>query len=331
MPTNKQRRDAARRRLERQLERREQRSEVHKRRAMIATVVGCLILLVAIGIVVGVVVSSSSKSKPTAAATTSAAASTGAATSSPAASSSAAAPAGVTTGPCGYTVATAANGEKIKNTGLPPDPKPTPTKTLTVDFATNRGAVQVQLDGKAAPCIVQGLSFLINKKYYDNTTCHRLVSSGIFVIQCGDPFGDGSGNPSFTMKDENLTAAKYTTGMVAMANSGPNTNGSQFFFITKDSTSLPKSYTVVGKVTSGMDVLQKVAAGGSDNANGTGDGHPKLPLTFKTVKIAAVAGGGATPGVGPSPTLITPKATAVTPKTTAPASPTATAPSAPAS
>ena len=96
--------------------------------------------------------------------------------------------------------------------------------------------------------------------------------------------GTGSGGPGYESKDENLTKADYSAvGTVAMANGGPGTDGSQFFIIWKDSSSLPKSYTEIGHVAAGMDVVQKVATAGSDNANGTGDGAPKLPITLTTV------------------------------------------------
>jgi peptidyl-prolyl cis-trans isomerase B (cyclophilin B) len=173
----------------------------------------------------------------------------------------------------------------LTGVGLPPDPKKTPKKTYTVDFNTNQGQVSVQLNGAGAPCNVQSLVYLIGKKFYDNTACSRLVTSGIFVLQCGDPSATGAGGPTYQTKDENLAKANYTTGMIAMANSGKNTNGSQFFFITKDSTTLPKNYTVIGKVTKGMDVIQKVAAKGSDNATGDGDGRPNLDTIFKTVRL----------------------------------------------
>ncbi|HEU5271997.1 MAG TPA: peptidylprolyl isomerase, partial [Jatrophihabitans sp.] len=128
--------------------------------------------------------------------------------------------------------------------------------------------------------------YLINKKFYDNTGCPRSVNSGIFVVQCGDPTGTTAGGPTYTTKDENLAKANYTAGTLAMANAGANTNGSQFFFITKDSNgSLGKNYTVIGHVTGGLAILQKVAAGGDDGSNQAGGGKPNIPLYFKTVRM----------------------------------------------
>ena len=308
MPTNKQRRESARRHLERQLQRRQEQEAAQKRRMLIATIAGSLILVVVVVVVV-IAVTNDNGTKPAAAGSSSASSSSASAFVS-----------SKTTGPCGYTSADLAQNPNLKNTGFPPDPKPTPTKTIVADFATNRGTIQVTFDGKAAPCNVQSLAYLIGKKFFDNTPCPRAVDQGIYAVQCGDPTGTGSGGPSYTVKDENLAAAKYTAGAVAMANGGPNTNGSQFFFVTKDSSKgLAKSYTVVGHVTKGLDILQKVVAGGNDGSNQAGGGKPKLPLGFTTVKIASVVGGGPTPGTGPSPTVVTPSPTA------APAQPTPTA------
>jgi peptidyl-prolyl cis-trans isomerase B (cyclophilin B) len=104
------------------------------------------------------------------------------------------------------------------------------------------------------------------------------------VLQCGDPSGTGSGGPGYTFNDENLTGATYPKGTVAMANSGPNTNGSQFFLVFTD-TQLSPNYTPFGRITSGLDVLEKVAKGG---VNGTGgDGAPKIPVQLKKVTVAA--------------------------------------------
>jgi peptidyl-prolyl cis-trans isomerase B (cyclophilin B) len=307
VPTNKQRREAARRHLERQLQRRQEQEATQKRRMLIATIAGSLILVVVVVVVV-IAVTNDNGTKPAAAGSSSASSSPSAFVSSK------------TTGPCGYTSADLAQNPNLKNTGFPPDPKPTPTKTVVADFATNRGTIQVTFDGKSAPCNVQSIAYLIGKKFYNNTPCPRAVDSGIFVVQCGDPTGTGAGGPSYTVKDENLAAAKYTAGTVAMANGGPNTNGSQFFFITKDSSKgLQKNYPVIGHVTKGLDILQKVVNGGNDGSNQAGGGKPKLPLSFGTVKITSVVGGGPTPGTGPSPTVVTPSPTAT------PAQPTPTA------
>ena len=306
MPTNKQRREAARRHLERQLERRQQEAARRKQRNLIATVVGIVVVLAVIILVVVMATGDSKKKKPAAASSTSASASPSASASNASAK---------TAGACGYTQGTAAS----KDVGIPPDPATTPTTNETLAVTTNLGALTFSLDGAAAPCNVQSIAYLASKGYFDNTTCHRLVDSGIFVLQCGDPTATGSGGPGYSVKDENLTAADYSqVGTIAMANSGANTNGSQFFIIYKDSSAgLQKAYTVIGKVTAGMDIVQKVAAAGDDGANGTGDGKPKLPITLTKVT--------ATPAVVGSGTFVTPAPVASTPAASSSAATTPTA------
>ena len=106
----------------------------------------------------------------------------------------------------------------------------------------------------------------------------------IYVLQCGDPTGTGSGGPGYEFNDENLTGATYPAGTVAMANAGPNTNGSQFFFTWKDTTLAP-DYTPFGTVIGGMRVLEKIAAAGDDQQNGPGDGYPNRYTAFRYVQI----------------------------------------------
>ena len=129
---------------------------------------------------------------------------------------------------------------------------------------------------------------LAQQKYFDGTSCHRLVTSGIFVLQCGDPTGTGSGGPGYTIPDEATGAEAYPAGTVAMARTqSPESGGSQFFIVYQDSPNLQQGlgaqqYTVFGKVTAGLDVVQKVGAAGA--STGT-DGAPKLPVELKTVRI----------------------------------------------
>ena len=154
--------------------------------------------------------------------------------------------------------------------------------TYTATIVTNCGTIKVAMDGKAAPHTVNSFVFLAGKHYFDNTKCHRLTTSGIFVLQCGDPTGTGTGGPGYQFRDENLHGATYPAGTVAMANAGPNTNGSQFFFVYAD-TPLPPNYTPFGKVTSGLDILKAVAAKGSEPP---GDGAPKQPVTISSFTVA---------------------------------------------
>jgi peptidyl-prolyl cis-trans isomerase B (cyclophilin B) len=289
VPTSKQRREAARRHLERQLERRQQRDARRRQMTLLATVVGTLVVF---AIVITTIVMLTHDTKKTADA-----AASPSDTASPTASKAAlpsrkpakiaARAAKKTSGPCKYAEDTSKlTSGTLFDVGLPPDPRPTPTGKATAVFATNQGDITVELDGAGAPCNVQSIEYLIRQKFYDNTACPRSVNQGIFVVQCGDPSGTTGGGPSYTIKDENLSKASYPAGAIAMANSGPNTNGSQFFFITKDSNgALGKNYTVIGHVVAGLDVLQKVAEGGDDGSNSAGGGRPNLDLIFKTVTL----------------------------------------------
>jgi peptidyl-prolyl cis-trans isomerase B (cyclophilin B) len=167
---------------------------------------------------------------------------------------------------------------------LPPA-EPDRTGKFVATLDTNRGTVKFDLLTDKAPCTVGSFRSLANAGFYNDTPCHRLVvQPGFGVLQCGDPSGTGSGGPGYTFKDENLAGATYPKGTVAMANSGPNTNGSQFFLVFTD-TQLPPSYTPFGKITSGLDVLTKVAAGGVNGSGG--DGAPKLPVQLQKVTVAS--------------------------------------------
>jgi peptidyl-prolyl cis-trans isomerase B (cyclophilin B) len=160
---------------------------------------------------------------------------------------------------------------------------------------TNCGVITIAMN-PAAPQTVTNMALLARAKYFDKTFCHRLTTEGIFVLQCGDPSAQGRGSPGSWKgyKDENLPEGKgitYPAGTVAMANSGPNTNGSQFFLVYKD-TALPAKYTIWGKITSGLPLLlelEKVGAYKVDNASRkayySGDGYPVQPVEIKTVRV----------------------------------------------
>ncbi|MFN2539062.1 MAG: peptidylprolyl isomerase [Mycobacteriales bacterium] len=170
--------------------------------------------------------------------------------------------------------------------GTPPATGVRNTGTQKVTFETTRGKVSATLLTSKAPCTVNSLVFLAQQGFYDNTPCPRVVNSGIFVLQCGDPSGTTSGGPGYTFADENLAGATYPAGTLAMANSGGGaSNGSQFFMVFKD-TQLPASYTPFGTITSGLDVLKKVAAAGDDGSNQAGGGKPKLSISLTKVTIS---------------------------------------------
>jgi peptidylprolyl isomerase/peptidyl-prolyl cis-trans isomerase B (cyclophilin B) len=127
-----------------------------------------------------------------------------------------------------------------------------PAKSYTANFDTTQGSFTVQLLPERAPGAVNNFVSLARWKYFDGTKCHRVIQD--FVVQCGDPTATGSGGPGYSFADELPGAGEYTIGSLAMANSGPNTNGSQFFVITGVSgTSLPPNYTLFGQVTAGLD------------------------------------------------------------------------------
>ncbi len=150
-----------------------------------------------------------------------------------------------------------------------------PTASL-FNIETNCGPIKIEADSNA-PSTVGTIAWLANQGFYNNTSCHRLTTQGIFVLQCGDPAGDGTGSPGFSFPDENLPIAGtdgtyvYPRGTVAMANSGPNTNGSQFFLVYQDSP-LPPNYSVWGQITEGLDVIDNVASAGV--LDGSSDGLP---------------------------------------------------------
>ncbi len=166
-------------------------------------------------------------------------------------------------------------------------------KKMTIK--TNCGAITIALD-PAAPQTVTNLATLARLKYFDGSFCHRLTTEGIYVLQCGDPSAQGNGSPGSWKgyKDENLPTKKiltYPAGTVAMANSGPNTNGSQFFLVYKDTT-LPPSYTIWGKIKTGLPLLlriEKVGAYQVDQSTGNayyaGDGIPVQPIEIKSVTV----------------------------------------------
>jgi peptidyl-prolyl cis-trans isomerase B (cyclophilin B) len=162
-------------------------------------------------------------------------------------------------------------------------------------FTTNCGVIEVSLNPKA-PITITSLAALIKGKYYDNSLCHRLTTQGLFVLQCGDPTLTGAGNPTGWKGylDENLpknATNNYPSGTVAMANSGPGTNGSQVFFVY-DNTTLGPNYTIWGKITKGLDIVQYVAKQGAitQDANGkivyAGDGFTAQPVQIISAKVS---------------------------------------------
>jgi peptidyl-prolyl cis-trans isomerase B (cyclophilin B) len=252
VPTAKQRREAERRRLQRRAQRRAHQEARRRRYALIASIVGTLLV---IGIVITFVVVTSDEDDKT----------TGS---------------GGTEALCTWTK----GGTAAKAVTLPPT-NPSPKGTVDVSVQTSQGAMTFTLNRAKAPCAVESFVSLADQHYYDATSCHRLTTGTLNVLQCGDPNGDGSGGPGYSFGDELTGKEKYTRGVLAMANSGANTNGSQFFIVYKNSTLAP-NYTIFGTVSSGLSVVDKVAAAGSDNSKAAGDGKPKLPITLTSLTVA---------------------------------------------
>jgi cyclophilin family peptidyl-prolyl cis-trans isomerase len=151
-------------------------------------------------------------------------------------------------------------------------------KKYTATIETSCGKITADLDAKGAPKTVNNFVFLAQKKFFDGLTWHRVVKN--FVIQGGDPQGTGSGGPGYQFEDE-LPADGYKLGSLAMANSGANTNGSQFFIVTgQDGTSLPNKYSRFGMVTGGLEVAQKLESFADDNQ------APTRPIYILSITIA---------------------------------------------
>lgn len=163
-----------------------------------------------------------------------------------------------------------------------PAASPLSSSPAQITLVTNCGDIVISTLPAEAPLTVASEIFLVEQGFYDAVSCHRLTTAGIFVLQCGDPKGDGTGGPGYEVPDENLPVAgpaNYPAGSVAMANAGPNTNGSQFFLVYEDTT-LPAGYTIWGTITAGLDIVRQVAAGGV--VGGGSDGPPLQSITIET-------------------------------------------------
>ena len=173
----------------------------------------------------------------------------------------------------------AAPAVELPNAGI------TESNKASITFTTNQGEIVIETTPSLAPLTVNAMAALAQKNYFDNTICHRLTTEGIFVLQCGDPTGTGTGGPGFNIPDENLpqpTENNYPAGTVAMANAGPGTSGSQFFLVYQDTT-LDPDYTIWGSITSGLDILQTIASAGV--VDGGADGAPLTGVTIESTKV----------------------------------------------
>ena len=190
-----------------------------------------------------------------------------------------AAPAGVTaTGPVDCPAADGSS-ERYAQFVEAPQTCIDPAKTYTVVVDTSKGSYTAVLDAAKAPLAVNSFVFLARYHYFDGTTCHRIIPA--FVVQCGDPTATGSGGPGYSFADELPAAGEYKLGSLAMANSGVDTNGSQFFVISgDDGAQLPPQYTLFGQVTEGLDTVAALDAAGT-----AGAGTPSETVTINSVTV----------------------------------------------
>ncbi|MFM7597119.1 MAG: peptidylprolyl isomerase [Actinomycetota bacterium] len=291
MTSSKRRRELARAKAERQASRRQESSQRRRRRNQIIAVLA--VLLVVGGGIAWYVASRPTEAPIDAAVPTESPAPTDAPvpTDSPAPSDSAAptdAPSPTdSTGPQPDSACQEAPPARSDNMSWDAAPAEAlePGKDYTLTLATNCGDIVIATEPQKAPITVNSMVFLANEGYFDLTACHRLTTEGIFVLQCGDPAGNGTGGPGYSIPDENLPpegTANYPAGTVAMANAGPGTGGSQFFIVYEDTT-LPSGYTIWGRVAEGLDVVKGIAAAGVEG--GGSDGAPAQKVTIITAEV----------------------------------------------
>jgi peptidyl-prolyl cis-trans isomerase B (cyclophilin B) len=297
VPTNEQRRATAKRKLERQLERRAK--QARTRRILVIAAGSIAAVAVVVAVVITVIHTKNDHKANTAATST--------ASNSPATTSAS------QTGPvppvaplppfkpsanlganCQYPPSQdpAAKPVKPPRTGkVPTDPA-----QVSASMATSQGNMGLMLANNESPCTVNSFASLIGQKFFDNTKCHRLTTSATLgVLQCGDPKGEGTGGPGYQFANEYPTdqyppndpkleePVLYPRGTLAMANAGPNTNGSQFFMVYKDSQ-LPPQYTVFGTIQAdGLATLDKIAKAGV--AGGGEDGAPASEVLIKSILL----------------------------------------------
>lgn len=292
MPTNEQRRDAAKRKLDRQLARRAERAKARRRYAVAG---GAAAVVLVIGIVVLIVTLGNRHQAVEATATPSAAAKPGK-PSAPATprTDNKLTPLPVRPTPlpasvdCQYPTTQQTPARPVK----PPLAGPTSARgTVPVTMQTSAGAIGLTLDRALAPCTVNSFVSLAQQGFYANSPCHRLVTNpGLQVLQCGDPTGSGAGGPGYTIPDEVFPQLTYGRGLVAMANTGqPDSGGSQFFLIYGQ-TQLPPQYTVFASISpTGLEVLDQIAKAGDDGSlePSPGGGKPNQAVTITSVDVKA--------------------------------------------
>ncbi|OBH71859.1 peptidylprolyl isomerase [Mycobacterium intracellulare] len=295
MPTNEQRRANAKRKLERQLERRAKQA---KTRRIVLIAAGSIVAVAVVVAVVLTIVNTKHEHKSNTAATTTSASSPESTTPAGPAPSAPPLPAFKPSAEVGANCQYPATPEPAAKQVKPPRTGKVPTDPaqVSVSMVTNQGHIGLMLANNESPCTVNSFASLVGQKYFDNTKCHRLTTSpGLGVLQCGDPKGEGTGGPGYQFANEYPTdqyppndpkaqePVLYPRGTLAMANAGPGTNGSQFFMVYKDSQ-LPPQYTVFGTIQpDGLATLDKIAKAGV--AGGGEDGAPATEVTITSVLL----------------------------------------------
>ncbi len=257
MPTNKQRREAAQRHLQRQLERRTELAQKRRRNLGIAlAALAAVVVVGAVLLITGVFTGDDGDTDAAATGST-----------------------------CDYVAANSSVNPNLTDVGLPDGDVPT-TGTQALTMSTNAGDIGLTLDQAGAPCAAGAISYLAEQGFFDGTDCHRLTTSpGLQVLQCGDPSGTGRGGAAFDYPTAATGTETYPRGTVAMANSGQGDDGSQFFLVYGDSLEGNPNYTVVGTIDeAGLAVLDAIAAKGV--ADGGQDGAPAEPVTITSLAPA---------------------------------------------
>lgn len=290
MPTNEQRRETAKRKLDRQLERRAARAKRQRLITIIASVTG---VLVVVGAVVATVVITNKDSASTASASTTTSLDPGA----PQPAADGKLPAFVAPAGLGQDCQYPAAADASRKVNPPRTGKiPMDEAEISVSMATDQGNIGLILNNAQAPCTSNSFASLAGQGYFNDTPCHRLTTSdSLSVLQCGDPTGQGTGGPGYEFANEYPTnqyqpdnpalqsPVLYPRGTLAMANAGPGTNGSQFFLVYKDSQ-LPPNYTVFGTIDeTGLATLDKIAGAGVEG--GGQDGAPATKVQVKTIQL----------------------------------------------
>lgn len=262
--------DLARLKAERQAARRAEREAAQKRKAIWGGVIAVAVVALLIGLVAWSPWSSSGSNTVTPTATPTTSAPTPSAT--------------VSVAGCSTAPATRPDTISFKQA-----PAYSLSDGTVLNLNTNCGLIQIQTEPIKAPVTTKSMLGLANAGYFNLTKCHRLTTQNIYVLQCGDPRGDGTGGPGYTIPEENLPKAgtnNYPAGTVAMARtSAKHSGGSQFFIVYKDTT-LGADYTIWGHVTQGLSQVQAIAAAGTDGSNGAGDGHPNQPVVIITATVS---------------------------------------------